>query len=156
MTLLVLLSILLGSYALLTLVARVSGRSALDTQLRGRVSLALVFLFTGFGHFEKTDEMASMLPAWVPLRVAVIYVTGALELAGAIGLLLPGVSRAAGLCLTAFLVLVLPANLYAAVNHVAMGGHEAGPAYLLVRVPFQALLIGWAYWFAVREPRDVR
>jgi len=34
---------------------------------------------------------------------------------------------------------------------VEMGGHGAGPAYLLLRVPFQFLLIGWAYWFAVRR-----
>ncbi len=32
----------------------------------GRVSLALVFLFTGLGHFIKTVEMAQMLPSWVP------------------------------------------------------------------------------------------
>jgi uncharacterized membrane protein len=88
---------------------------------------------------------------WVPARVGIIYVTGALELAGAVGLLVPRVSRLAGLSLIAFLVLVLPANVYAAFNRVEMGGHGAGPAYLLLRVPFQFLLIGWAYWFAVRR-----
>jgi uncharacterized membrane protein len=40
--------------------------------------------------------------------------------------------------------------VYAAINRVEMGGHGAGPMYLLVRAPFQLLLIGWAYWFAVR------
>jgi uncharacterized membrane protein len=42
------------------------------------------------------------------------------------------------------------ANVYAAINRVDMGGHGAGPMYLLVRAPFQLLLIGWAYGFAVR------
>lgn len=36
-------------------------------------------------------------------------------------------------------------------DRVEMGGHGAGPAYLLLRVPFQFLLIGWAYRFAVRR-----
>ena len=127
MILLALLGILIGSYALLTTVAWVRGVGRPDNQLRGRASLALLFLFTGLGHFVQTDAMAQMLPTWVPMRVTVIYVTGLLEWAGAIGLLLPGFSRVAGLCLVGFLVLVFPANVYAAVNQVAMGGHESGP-----------------------------
>jgi uncharacterized membrane protein len=136
----------------MTVVARVGGLVWLDTQLRGRISLACLFVVTGLGHFAKTTEMAEMLPAWVPLRFALTYVTGVLELAGAIGLLLPRVSRIAGVCLMAFLVLVFPANVYASINQVAMGGHEAGPMYLLIRGPFQILLVWWAYWFAVRKP----
>lgn len=54
------------------------------------------------------------------------------------------------LFLIAFLILVFPANIYAALNRVDMGGHEWGPMYLFARVPPQLLLIGWAYWFAVR------
>ena len=46
-----------------------------------------------------------------------------------------------GLCLLAFLIAVFPANVFAAFNHVEMGGHEAGPAYLLVRAPFQLALM---------------
>lgn len=56
----------------------------------------------------------------------------------------------AHLFLIAFLILVFPANIYAALNRVDMGGHEWGPMYLLARVPLRLLLIGWAYWFAVR------
>ncbi|MGH9867251.1 MAG: DoxX family protein [Candidatus Polarisedimenticolia bacterium] len=145
-----LLGLLVGSFVLLKVVARIRGLAALDTRLCGRISLAILFLFTGLGHFVMTDQMAQMLPAWVPMRVPLIYATGALEWAGAIGLLVPSTSRAAGLCLILFLVMVFPANVYAAANEVAMGGHEAGLKYLLVRGPFQALLIWWAWWFAVR------
>jgi uncharacterized membrane protein len=152
MILLALLAILLGTYAALGLVARRWGRDRLDPAFRGRASLALLFLFTGLGHFVKTDEMAAMLPAWMPMRVGIVYLTGMLEWAGAVGLLLPRWSRAAGLCLMLFLLAVFPANVHAALSRVAMGGHEMGPAYLLVRGPFQALLIWWAYWFAVRRP----
>lgn len=57
----------------------------------------------------------------------------------------------AHLFLIAFLILVFPASIYAALNRVDMGGHEMGPMYLLARAPLQLLLIGWAYWFAVRR-----
>jgi uncharacterized membrane protein len=94
--------------------------------------------------------MAGMLPSWVPGRKAIVLVTGVLELAGAAGLLIPGFARLAGGALIVFLVLVFPANVFAALNRIDLGGHGAGPMYLLVRIPFQLLLIGWTYWFAVR------
>jgi len=34
--------------------------------LRGRIGVALVFAFTGLGHFIKTSQMSKMLPGWVP------------------------------------------------------------------------------------------
>ncbi len=150
MILILLLAILLGSYALLTAIDRLRG-ARIDSGLRGRMSLALLLLFTGVGHFITTQQMAEMLPAWVPGRVGIVYVTGILELAGALGLLIPRLSRLAGVCLLLFLICVFPANVFAAVKSVQMGGHEAGPIYLLVRGPFQLLLIWWVYHFAVRS-----
>ena len=155
MILLALLGILVGSYALLTVLAWALGLRWLEPGLRGRMSLALLFAVTGLAHFVKTDAMAAMLPASVPMRTELIYATGVLELAGAAGLLVPKVSRLAGWCLIAFLVAAFPANVYAAFHHVEMGGHESGPVYLLLRGPFQALLVYWAYRFAVRKRKEL-
>jgi uncharacterized membrane protein len=96
--------------------------------------------------------MAEMLPPWVPARVALVYATGVLELAIAIALLLPDTRRAAGWIAAAVLVLFFPANIYAAVNYVPMGGHAWGPVYLLVRAPLQLAILLWVYWFAMRRP----
>ena len=150
MIILVMLGILVVPYLLLTAVGAIWPGLALDPQLRGRVGLALMFLFTASGHFIKTRPMSEMLPSWVPGRVPIIYVTGVLEIAGAIGLLTSQAYRVAGTCLLLFLVAVLPANINAAFNRTGMGGHERGPGYLLVRVPLQLVLMGWTYWFAVR------
>jgi len=49
-----------------------------------------------------------------------------------------------------FMLAVLPANIYAALKQVGMGGHVQGPRYLLVRIPLQVVLMAWAYWFAVQ------
>jgi len=150
MIILVMLGILTVPYLLLTAVGAVWPGLAINPQLRGRVGLALMFLFTASGHFIRTRPMSEMLPSWVPRRIAIIYVTGVLEMVGAIGLLTSQAYRLAGTCLLLFLVAVLPANIYAALNRVGMGGHEQGPAYLLVRVPLQLVIMGWTYWFAVR------
>jgi uncharacterized membrane protein len=150
MIIIVMLSLLIGPYLLLTAAGSVCPGLTLDAHLRGRLGLSMVFLFTGSGHFIKTRPMSEMLPPWVPGRIAIIYVTGVLEIAGAVGLLVPTTSRLAGICLILFMLAVLPSNVYAALKRVDMGGHGEGPRYLLVRVPLQLLLMAWAYWFAVR------
>jgi uncharacterized membrane protein len=127
----------------------------LSEPLRGRIGIALLFAFTGAGHFIKTLEMTQMLPAWVPMRVPVIYVTGVLELVAAVTILIAPLARPTGIALCLFLLLILPSNIYAAFQRVEFGGGEAGPTYLLVRIPLQFLLIGWIYWFAVRTDETV-
>lgn len=61
-----------------------------------------------------------------------------------------GWSRTLGILLCLFLVGVLPANIDAAIRRVPFGGHGCGLIYLLVRVPLQAALLWWIYWFVVR------
>jgi len=124
----------------------------LQEPLRGRIGIALVFVFTAIGHFVKTSEMTQMLPPSVPMRVPLIWLTGVFELLAAIAILIPALSRYTGLALCVFLLLVLPSNVYAAFQRIDFGGHGVGPIYLLVRVPLQLFLIGWIYWFSVRQP----
>ena len=140
----IILTLLLLPYWLLTFAHVPEG-------LRGRVGIALVFAFTGVGHFIKTSAMTEMLPPWVPMRLQLIYVTGVIELLSAAAILVTPLSRYVGLALCVFLVLIVPSNIYAAWQRVDFGGHAAGPAYLLVRIPLQLFLIGWVYWFAVRQ-----
>jgi uncharacterized membrane protein len=73
-----------------------------------------------------------------------------LELAIAAGFLIPRYRRLAGWAAAAVLVLFFPANVYAAMNHVPMGGHAWGPAYLLIRAPLQAVILLWVYWFTIK------
>jgi uncharacterized membrane protein len=94
--------------------------------------------------------MAQMLPPFVPFRLELIYVTGILEWLGAVGLWIPRLITTTGVCLIVMLIGVLPANVYAAFNRVDFGGHDLGPAYLLVRVPFQFFVIWWIYKAAVQ------
>jgi uncharacterized membrane protein len=53
--------------------------------MRARVGLSLFFIFTSIGHFIKAEEMSAMLPPFVPYRIQNIYLTGVLEILGAIG-----------------------------------------------------------------------
>jgi uncharacterized membrane protein len=120
------------------------------------IGLTALFVFTGIGHFVATESMAMMLPPWVPARVPIIYATGVLEFAIAVGFFRRASRRFTGCIAAAVLVLFLPANIYAALNHVPMGGHAWGPVYLLMRVPLQILILAWVYRFTIRPPNHTR
>ena len=145
MQLFFLLLLLTGPFLVLSLLSYLSPRFNLRLSTRARIGLSLFFLFTGIGHFFRTDPMAAMLPPSVPYRTELIYLTGVLELLGAVGVWIPQLMKITGVCLIVMMLAVLPANIYAAFNRVAFGGHEYGPIYLLVRVPFQLFVIAWIY-----------
>ncbi len=144
-----LLCILLGPYFALSLLNTL-GFWASTPQWRGKLCVSIVFLFTGVAHFFVTSSMVRMLPAWVGPREWIVYLSGVLEIAGAIGIWVPGVSHVAGICLVILLVAVLPANIYTAINRIDVGGQGGGPLYLLIRVPLQGALIAWVWYFTVR------
>lgn len=157
MTLLFLLLVLLVPYLILTLIGRLVPRFKIASSKRARVGLSLFFVVTALAHFISTKEMAAMIPSSIPYRIELIYLTGVLELLGAIGVWIPRLERLTGVLLILMLIGVLPANVYSAVNRVEYGGHGAGPAYLLLRVPFQLFVIWWTYfateqdWFRRRR-----
>ena len=146
MTLLVLVLLLVGPYLLLTLAGRWNSKFQIAPSKRARVGLSLFFIFTGLGHFIRTQPMAEMLPPNVPYRIELVYLTGIFELLGAIGVRIPRLTRLAGVFLIVMLIAILPANIYSAINRVDFGGHEAGPVYLLVRIPFQLFVVWWTYF----------
>lgn len=127
-----------------------------NRSLAARFGLALVFIFTGIGHFITPGPMAEMIPPLVPFRLEIIYITGVFELSLAMLLLPRRTSRAAGWIVLAMLAAFLPFNIYAATNRIPMGGHEWGPFYLLVRVPLQLILAAWCWWFVIRRPANVQ
>ena len=124
-----------------------------DVRLSGRIALSAMLLLTCIGHFKFPKGMAMMIPDFIPAKVQFVYITGIFEFLAAIGLLIPSTERITGILLIIFFVLVLPANISAAIRRIdyekgTIGG--PGPEYLWFRIPFQLLLIFWVYWFAVR------
>lgn len=125
----------------------------IDYYLAGKIALAATLLFTSLGHLIYTKGMVLMLPDFIPLKKEIIYVTGLLEVMGAFGLFIPSLSRLTGMLLIVFFILILPTNIYANMRHL---NYETatfdgkGPGYLWFRIPFQLLLIGWTYYFALR------
>lgn len=119
----------------------------------GNIALCCMLILTAIGHFKFTQGMAMMLPDFIPSRTLLIYITGILEFALAIGFLFPKYRYIVGIIFIVFLVLTLPANIYAAMKHV---DYETatytgkGLSYLWFRVPMQIFLIIWTLLFCIK------
>ncbi|MBV4359663.1 DoxX family protein [Pinibacter aurantiacus] len=121
--------------------------------LAGRIAICVMLISTGIAHFVYTNGMTMMLPEFIPFRKSLVYLTGILEIAAAVALLIPSWQFAAAVFLIAFLVVLLPANIYAAYNHInyEKGTFDGdGLNYLWFRVPLQVLFIVWIYLSAIR------
>lgn len=94
-----------------------------------------------------------MLPDFIPFKIAVVYITGVMEIAAAICLLIPSLSVWTGWALIVFFILLLPGNIKAAIQHIDYEKgtfNGKGPSYLWFRIPLQILFIAWVYFSAVR------
>ena len=110
-----------------------------------RYALAIMFLFTSSAHFTRMrHDLARMMPKIFPNPMAMVYFTGLCEIFGAIGILVPRTRALAGLCLCVFLLCILPANVKAAGEGLAIGGRSATALWL--RVPMQALFLVLTFW----------
>lgn len=120
-----------------------------DYRLAARIAMAAMLLFTSTAHFIFTRGMEMMLPVFIPFKRGLVYLTGAAEAAGAIGLLLNAWFAQAGLLLILLFILLLPANVDAAnrkINYEKGGTTDGkGPDYLWFRIPLQFFFIAWIY-----------
>jgi uncharacterized membrane protein len=115
---------------------------ALTTSWRDaiRSGLGIMFLFTAASHFtDMKHDLAAMIPPPFTGELWVIYLTGVMQIAGAIGLMLSRTRRWAAWGLAAMLVGLFPANVYAAIADVRLGGDPVTP--LWIRTPLQLLWI---------------
>ena len=111
-----------------------------------RIAMAVAMVFAGISHFLMPGPFVQHLPEWVPSREAIIYLTGALEILLGAGLVGPAPYRPlVAVALVAYLLAVFPANVYVAVANVPIDGQPGG-VYQWIRLPFQAVFIGWALW----------
>jgi uncharacterized membrane protein len=129
-----------------TLALRIAGAAGVrrlhswPVALRG--GLATMFVLTGMAHFiGLRAELISMVPPALPNPGLLVTTTGLLELAGAVGLLLPRTAPWAAGGLTALLVGLFPANVYAALNGITTSPADALVPRTLMQLVFLAATV---------------
>ncbi|MEO1013041.1 MAG: hypothetical protein AAFX53_17215, partial [Bacteroidota bacterium] len=121
--------------------------------LSARIAMSIMLCFTAIGHFVFTKGMSMMLPQFIPLKTSFVYITGLFEILLAIGLLIPNLKMISGWTLIIFLLLMLPANIYASIHNInyQKGTFDGnGLSYLWFRIPLQFLFIVWTYISSIR------
>jgi uncharacterized membrane protein len=88
-----------------------------------RAALACMLLVTSSAHWGKRRrDLIAMVPQSLPNPGLIVTITGVLEIAGAVGLILNATHRVAGLLLVLLFILMFPANVRAAKEHLTIGG----------------------------------
>lgn len=108
--------------------------------------LALAYAYAGYRHLATPAPFLAITPPWVPQPAFVVAATGVAELAGALGLMLPPVRKAAGWGLALYALCVWPANVHHALANVAINGETLSWWYHGPRLALQPLIIWWALW----------
>ena len=116
--------------------------------VRTGARLLLVAVYVGFGvfHLLAADRFLPIMPAWVPAPRAVVLFTGACEVAGGAGLMVPRLRRLAGVMLALYAVAVFPANLHHALDGVRVPGLPSSWWYHAPRLAFQPVFVWWALY----------
>ena len=110
--------------------------------------MAALYVGAGTLHFVEPAVFARIVPPYLPAPRLLVAMSGAAEVAGGLGLLLPATRRPAAIGLILLLVAVFPANVYMAQHNAELFRLPAWAVW--GRLPLQVGLISWAWQFARR------
>lgn len=110
-----------------------------------RTALALFFVVAGTLHFVVPAYYRAIMPSYLPHPATLVALSGAAEIAGGVGLLLPRLRQAAGVGLIILLIALLPANVEMLQLYRTRGGLWWEDLLLWLRLPFQGVLAWWVW-----------
>ena len=106
--------------------------------------MATLYILAGVNHFIKPKFYLRIIPRYLPWHKTINYLSGIAEVLFGALLLVPAYSTLAAWGIIALLIAVFPANI----NH--LNSYKPGSSIplwaLYIRLPFQGLLIFWAWW----------
>ena len=122
--------------------------------------MGVLYVFAGVMHFVVPELYVQIVPPVLPGRLALVYVSGLAEVVLGIGLFFERTRRIAAWGIITLLVAIFPANVYMAVSGVVIEGVQFGsavvdpsPAVRWGRLPIQAVLVAWAWWYTRSSQR---
>lgn len=107
--------------------------------------MALLYILAGVNHFTNTKMYIRIMPRYIPYHTSIVLISGAIEILLGLFLMIPSISTYAAWGIIGLLIIVFPAN----VHHLTSSKNIIGISriLLMLRLPLQAVLIYWAYWY---------
>jgi len=110
--------------------------------------MAAFYAGAGVNHFANPGFYLPIMPPYLPWHEELVFLSGAAELICAVVLLIPRTRVLAAWATIALLVAVFPANIHMAIADVPVGDPpESAGALRWIRLPFQFVLMAWAWWY---------
>ena len=110
--------------------------------------MAFFYILAGVMHFVRPDYYRPMMPPYLPWHEFLIYLSGLAELGLGIAVLIPSIRPLAAWGIILLLIAIFPANLHIALHNVPVFGATEGAGIgNWIRLPFQGVLIAWAWWY---------
>ena len=114
-----------------------------------RYLIGALFIVAGINHFVMPPMYMSIMPEYLPRPRLLVLLSGVAEVIGGLLALFPRTQQWARWSLTALLIAVFPANIHMALH--AERYPKIPPWLLWVRLPLQAVLVGWVWWATERD-----
>jgi uncharacterized membrane protein len=112
---------------------------------------AAFFVAAGVMHFINEPFYLKIMPDYIPreLHTPAVIVSGVAEVLLGVMLVIGQTTRLAAWGLIALLIAVFPANIYAFQHSEELFGISQSRHF--IRLPLQAVMIVWAYWYTRPE-----
>jgi len=120
------------------------------------LGLAIVFAWFfvgGIFHFVRTELFLQIMPPYVPLPLAAVYVSGAFEILFALGTVPPVTRQWSGNLLMLLTIAVTPANIHMWLHPALFP--DVSSTFLSGRLVVQVLLLALIWW-STRTPSQVQ
>ena len=115
-----------------------------DLKLFSVYGMGFFYIVVGIQHFTNPYWFVKIVPPLLPYKLALVYISGILEVILGGLLMFKRTRYLAGFGLIILLIAVYPANIYLALtNGTAL---NTTPLIAWGRLPFQFVFIGLAYW----------
>lgn len=109
--------------------------------------MTIAMVWVGVLHFIDPEPFIRIVPDWLPNARALVYISGAFEILGGIGLAVPQTRRFSAFGLIALFIAVFPANIHMAIHEIQLEPGADLPVWAMwARLPFQFVFIALAYW----------
>ncbi|QKS44824.1 DoxX family protein [Paenibacillus cellulosilyticus] len=109
-----------------------------------QAAVAIMLLLTASAHWgAKRKDLVRMVPPAFPQPGRIVSITGYLEIAGAIGIMIPALSLYASIGLVLLLIAMFPANIYAARHKLTLSGRPVPslPVRTLIQIIFLTVVV---------------
>lgn len=110
--------------------------------------MGIFYAVGGINHFLQPGVYLPMMPPYLPWHLELVYLSGLAEILVGVGVLIPNTRRIAAWATILLLIAIFPANIHIALYNVPVFGAEEGAGiFNWIRLPFQGVLILWAWWY---------